>query len=327
MVATLRSRRAARRSDALDGELARIGTALEAISTNVFVASLDLRLVFANQRALTTLRAIEHEVQAAFGISLDEILGGSIHRFHRDPAHVERILHGEAGVSFPHLAEFSFGSVTLRTHVNRLHDPSGAHLGYIVNWEDITDVVTAGRAVESLRLHLRSASGSIGELSSSIQMIAANSAEAAAVATSAAGIARQTTDVVASLGVQSGQIEHTIAGITEVADQTSLLALNATVEASRAGDAGRGFAVVAAEVKELANNTTAATSQIVRKTSEISTSVQQVVDSIGSISTVIDQVNEYQTSIASATEQQSAVTAEIADRIAQAVAESESLHL
>jgi hypothetical protein len=108
------------------------------------------------------------------------------------------------------------------------------------------------------------------------------------------------------------------ARVRSISEQTRLLALNATVEAARAGAAGQGFAVVANEVKELAKETARATEDIGRKVEAIQTDTGDAVSAITQIGSVIGQVNDISGTIASAVEEQTATTNEISRNVAEA---------
>ena len=150
-----------------------------------------------------------------------------------------------------------------------------------------------------------------------------------------AGIAGQVTETantVAELGERSDQIGVIVSTIEDIADQTNLLALNAAIEAARAGEQGRGFAVVADEVRKLAERTSLATREIAtmitgvqQETHKIVASMQEgvtrvetgsteVVKSGSVLSEIIAEIAELQeqvTHIATAAEQQTATTGEV----------------
>jgi methyl-accepting chemotaxis protein len=116
--------------------LAFMRASLASVQTNVFLADPAFTILYANERALQTLRGLADEIRQAFGVEVNDIVGGSIHRFHRDPRRVEQILRNPTAL--PHEAQFAFGAVTLQTTINAILGPGREVLGYVVNWEDVT---------------------------------------------------------------------------------------------------------------------------------------------------------------------------------------------
>jgi len=151
----------------------------------------------------------------------------------------------------------------------------------------------------------------------------------------------ESSDIVKKLGESSSKINDIVQVISEIADQTNLLALNAAIEAARAGEHGRGFAVVADEVRKLAEKTVDATKEITEMVHEVQVGVKTSVDKmdeevtlankgtekvnslkeniIKSIIDVADQIS----SIATAAEEQSATSIEISSSISGISAVSE----
>jgi methyl-accepting chemotaxis protein len=173
-------------------------------------------------------------------------------------------------------------------------------------------------AAEQVSRNVQTVAAGAEEMGASIREIATNANEAARMAAEAVQVAEETNATVTQLGESSRAIGDVVKVITSIAEQTNLLALNATIEAARAGEAGKGFAVVANEVKELAQETSKATEDIVRRVEAIQTDTTGAIAAIARIDEVISQISDYQTTIASAVEEQTATTNEMSRSVGEA---------
>lgn len=156
------------------------------------------------------------------------------------------------------------------------------------------------------------------ELTSSIHEITRQVDDSTQVSTKAVDQARSARQMIDMLAQAAGRIGDIVALISEIAEQTNLLALNATIEAARAGEAGKGFAVVASEVKSLANQTAKATEDITAQISGMQQAVGQVVNAIGMIGETIEVISTTTNQVALAVEQQGVATQEISRNVQEA---------
>jgi methyl-accepting chemotaxis protein len=131
------------------------------------------------------------------------------------------------------------------------------------------------------------------ELSASIREISSQTLKSSQISVDASIAAESAKQTIQSLAEKSDKVSNIIGVITKIANQINLLALNATIEAARAGDAGRGFSVVANEVKNLANQVSAATSEITPQIKDMQASTHISVNSVFEILSCAPFSNQY----------------------------------
>ncbi|MGM0575971.1 MAG: methyl-accepting chemotaxis protein [Myxococcota bacterium] len=222
---------------------------LDHVATNVFVANLDLELIYLNHKARRTLGAIAEPFRRAFGLSVEEVLGGSIHRFHRDPERVERILRDPSYL--PHQASFTFGEITLQTNIAGVYGDSGRLIGYVVNWEDVSEEerrkeekLAAEEREREMTADLKRVLGQVSELaetlSSASDELAAtgsqlgnNASETSSQATLVSSAAEQVSQSISSVASSSEEMSASIREIAQNANDATRVAGSAVELADR----------------------------------------------------------------------------------------------
>ncbi len=211
----------------------------------------------------------------------------------------------------------------------------------------------SARGLSQQNNEIEQAATAVNEMTSAVEEVARNAvstSEASKNATASAGDGRDlvqetvnaiermsgdvqsTADLIGNLAEESRDIGKVLDVIRGLADQTNLLALNAAIEAARAGEAGRGFAVVADEVRALAHRTQQSTSEIERMVGSIQGGTEKAVGSmrnsteraestlniakgaglaLDTINTAVVEINERNLVIAAAAEEQAAVAREV----------------
>ncbi len=329
---------------ALETNMARAQSMVDNAPINIMMADRDLKLVSINKASQQTLSRL----QKLLPKPVDQLLGESIDIFHKNPSHQRVLLSNDRNL--PHHAQIRLGEETLDLNVSATYDKSGNYIGPMVTWEIITDrvklvdnlkeassqVASAAEELNATSSEMRSnaratedeaaqAASASEQVTAGVQQVAHSSEELRASIREIAQSMNETSRMVHKtlkeaneanvkmnqLATSSQEIGDVIKVINSIAQQTNLLALNATIEAARAGDAGRGFSVVANEVKELANQTAAATEEITRKINTIQVDTRSSVEAIKVISESINKINEIASQISAAVQEQNATTDEL----------------
>ena len=245
--------------------------------------------------------------------------------------------------------------VTLRDLISGIRDGVTQIASAAEELSAVTEQTSAG--VNSQKVETDQVATAMHEMTATVQEVARNAEEASQAAAAADGEARagdkvvseaiaqierlasevvRSTDAMTVLQQESDKIGSVMDVIKAVAEQTNLLALNAAIEAARAGEAGRGFAVVADEVRGLAQRTQKSTEEIEGLVAGLQNGTQQVAavmnnsrsltdssvaltrkagESLGNITRTVSNIQSMNQQIAAAAEQQSAVAEEISRSI------------
>lgn len=312
---------------------------LDEMPVNVMLLDKDsFEISYVNKTSLETLRPL----QELLPVPVDELRGQCVDIFHKNPEHQRKLL-ADPG-NLPHDAKIKLGDETLDLKVSAVYGEDGEYVGPMLSWIVVSDRVrladnfeenvgTVVEAVSAAATELEASAASMSaaseetntqastvasaseELQASIKEIAQQVSTNNDIAQKAQTEATQTNEMISGLSQSATSIGEVINMIKDIAEQTNLLALNATIEAARAGEAGKGFAVVASEVKELATQTAKATEEIAQQVEEIQGATGTSVAAIGSINSIIDEMAQISAAIAAAIEEQSSATQEVVENI------------
>jgi len=300
--------------------------ALDALPCNVMFCDRNLILRYMNRASRKTLLSL----QPHLSIPVDQCVGKSIHVFHKNPAVIDKILGGKqygGKHQLPHKATIELGPVKLDQEIEAILNEHGEFIGAVVVWG-----ISTQQTMEALRKAQKAQSSDIEHLNGNLQMVATSTHQLGA---SIAEIAKNTTELaqtaersrqaseesktsILSLQTSSGGVAKVAELIASIATQTSVLALNANIEAARAGTHGKGFAVVASEVRKLAEQTAAATSEIQAKVNAIGADTATAIDAISRISSQTEELSGLSHQIAAAAEEQRLATQEMAHNLERA---------
>ncbi|HEY0329277.1 MAG TPA: HAMP domain-containing methyl-accepting chemotaxis protein [Rhodopseudomonas sp.] len=210
--------------------------------------------------------------------------------------------------------EFESAVGAIVSHVSASAEQLEAAAGTLTRTAETTQSLSgqvAGASSEASS-NMQSVATATEQLSASVGEIGRQVTESSRIAGGAVSQARETDGRIGKLSQAAQQIGDVVKLITAIAEQTNLLALNATIEAARAGEAGRGFAVVASEVKSLASQTAKATEEISAQVAEMQHATQESVAAIKQIGDTIGEISSIAATIASAVTEQGAATRDIA---------------
>lgn len=235
------------------------------------------------------------------------------------------------------IGDVANATAKVKTAANAIHDQTKVMSSQLISHNNETDQVvtaitemsaTASEVAQNTTQVAEATHAATGDVANAQRCVDASLEEISALMAQINNAAGN----IQSLSEQSKKINNVLSVIGGIAEQTNLLALNAAIEAARAGEQGRGFAVVADEVRNLASRTQSSTLEINEMLSELHKLVALAVktmeesqqscvrsvdssraisESLGSVTSAVTAINDMSTQIATAATEQSSVTEEI----------------
>jgi methyl-accepting chemotaxis protein len=228
---------------------------------------------------------------------------------------------GEAiGAMRTALARMQHGAESVRSTAGRLDGSSGTL--ETAAGQTVSRAEGAASSASVVSSEVQTVTAAMTEMRASIESVAHDVTSASGEATQAVGITRDAASAADRLAASSSEIAAVLDTVTAIAGQTHLLALNASIEAARAGAAGAGFAVVAGEVKDLAQQTSTALGTIAPVLEAVTRDAADVQSAVARISASVSTVDELQGAVSAVVEEQAATTSEIERNLTVAAASS-----
>jgi methyl-accepting chemotaxis protein len=300
--------------------------ALDALPSNAMFCDRELILRYLNRASRKTLLSLQQHLP----MPVDQLVGQSIHVFHRNHENIDRILganHARGAHQLPHRATIVLGPVKLDLQVEPMTGKQGEFIGAVAVWgvstQQTIDTLRAAEQarrtdIEHLNGNLQVVATATHEIESSIAEIARNAVDVSHAAEKSRTASAETRTAIERLKASSAGVAKVAELIASIATQTSVLALNANIEAARAGVHGKGFSVVASEVRKLAEQTASATAEIQAKVNVIGGDISTAMAAIGRIASQTEDLSGLSQQMAAAAEEQHLAAQEMAHNLERA---------